>query len=254
MGPGSVVAGARASLRECADGLSDCSLYGEAAMPEEASTAESAIRLAAGRLRGRRSWQEQAVGRQARGVLLRVLEERGLAGGIDRLGVAAHAVAVGRRLGLSLSELDDVIRAAELQDLGKISVPAEILNKSGALGPEEWAVIRRHPLVGERILAGSTSLGSVARLVRSCYERWDGSGYPDGLVGEDIPLGARIIAVCVAFSAMTSARPYRAPMSPEEAVTQLRIASGSQFDPVVVDTFYLEIEPSLVLPSFALVS
>jgi HD-GYP domain-containing protein (c-di-GMP phosphodiesterase class II) len=200
-------------------------------------------------MRDRRSWQDKAAGRQARGVLLRVLEERGIAGDIDRVAVAAHAVAVGRRLGLGMRDLDDLIRAAELQDLGKITIPDRILNKSGALAADEWAVVRRHPLVGERILAGAHAMRGVARLVGACYERWDGSGYPNALAGEDIPVGARILAVCVAFSAMTAERAYRAPMTPEEAVTQLRIASGTKFDPVVVDTFCLETEAALAAPA-----
>lgn len=252
MQPGELVAAVRGNLQAWAEPLADCSVYGEAHLPFEARTPEDILRLAASRMRDRRAWREQAAGRQARGVLLRVLEERGLVDGIDRSTVAAHAMAVGRRFKLGLTELDDLIRAAELQDVGKAFVPDAILHKQGRLTAEEWAVIKRHPLAGERLLAGSAALSRVAQLVRSAYERWDGSGYPDGLAGESIPMGSRIISVCVAFSAMTSARPYRSPMTPEEAIAQLRIASGGQFDPAVVDAFCLEIEPTISLPDFAL--
>jgi HD-GYP domain-containing protein (c-di-GMP phosphodiesterase class II) len=151
--------------------------------------------------------------------------------------VAELALAVGRELGMNPEELDELARAAELRDLGKIAIPDAILSKPGALNEAEWAFMRRHTVVGERILLSAPALRPVARLVRSSHERFDGSGYPDGLAGEDIPLGARIVAVCDAYEAMTSDRPYRPPMSPEEAIAELGACAGSQFDPAVVDAF-----------------
>jgi HD-GYP domain-containing protein (c-di-GMP phosphodiesterase class II) len=176
-----------------------------------------------------------------RDVLLQILSERRAGGSAVALPrVAAHAIGVGRRLGLPLSQLDDIVRAAEMQDIGMLAVPEAVLRKRGTLEPEEWAMIRRHPVVGERILAAAPALAPVARLVRSSYERFDGSGYPDGLVGEAIPLGSRVIAVCVAYDAMTSARPYREPLPAATAFEELRRCAGQQFDPVVVAAFCAE--------------
>ena len=129
------------------------------------------------------------------------------------------------------------MRAAELHDVGKMAIPDEILQKPGPLTQDEWAFVRRHPLVGERILSVAPALLPVAKIVRSCHERWDGSGYPDGVAGEEIPLGARIVAVCDAFDAMINPRPYRAARSVEEALQELRACSGTQFDPTVVAAF-----------------
>ena len=121
-----------------------------------------------------------------------------------------------------------------------LAVPEAVLHKRGTLEPEEWAMIRRHPVVGERILAAAPALAPVARLVRSSYERFDGSGYPDELVGEDIPLGSRVIAVCVAYDAMTSERPYREALPAATAFDELRKCAGLQFDPMVVAAFCAE--------------
>jgi HD-GYP domain-containing protein (c-di-GMP phosphodiesterase class II) len=125
-------------------------------------------------------------------------------------------------------------------------VPDAILDKPGPLDEEEWAFMRRHTLIGERILSEAPALVPVARLVRSSHERMDGGGYPDGLTGEEIPLGARIVAVCDAFEAMTVPRPYREAVEPEDALTELRRCAGTQFDPEVVEAFevVLRAEPA----------
>ena len=151
--------------------------------------------------------------------------------------VAALADAVGAKLGLGTAERRAVERAARLHDVGKMAVPDAILDKEGALDDEEWAFMRRHTLVGERILAAAPSLAPVAELVRASHERVDGTGYPDGLKGDEIPVGARIVAVCDAYDAMISERAYRPPRSPEEAIAELRRAAGTQFDPQVVEAF-----------------
>src|SRR5207248_10325782 len=122
-------------------------------------------------------------------------------------------------------------------DVGKIAIPEAILNKPAPLDDEEWAFMRRHTIIGERILAAAPALRPVASLVRFSHEHWDGSGYPDGLAGEDIPLGARIIAVCDAFMAMTQPRPGRTTMSHADALKELRSCAGSQFDPKLVEIF-----------------
>jgi diguanylate cyclase (GGDEF)-like protein len=148
--------------------------------------------------------------------------------------VAAYAVAIGQALGLERERIMAVRRAALLHDIGKITVSGEILAKPGKLDHEEWAQIHRHPLVGATMLAHA-GLAEESRWIRHHHERVDGDGYPSGLMGERIPLEARIIFVADSFEAMTSDRPYRAGMEIEEAMDELRRHAGSQFDPLVVD-------------------
>jgi HD-GYP domain-containing protein (c-di-GMP phosphodiesterase class II) len=126
--------------------------------------------------------------------------------------------------------------AALLHDIGKIKVPAEIINKPGKLTDEEWKIMKTHTLEGERLLSQVGGiLGNVGRIVRSCHEDWDGTGYPDGLAADDIPLVARIVRACDAFSAMTTDRAYRKARPVDEALAELRRCSGTDFDPVVVE-------------------
>jgi HD-GYP domain-containing protein (c-di-GMP phosphodiesterase class II) len=154
--------------------------------------------------------------------------------------VAEMAAAVARGIGLTGERLHAVVRAAELHDVGKILVPDAILNKPASLDPAELELMRRHAIAGYLILTESGEPAPVAALVRSSHERWDGSGYPDGLSGEDIPLGSRIITICDAFDAMTHARPYRPARSVPEAVAELRAGAGVRYDPCVVD-FFLDV-------------
>jgi two-component system cell cycle response regulator len=154
--------------------------------------------------------------------------------------VAQLAAALARRIGMRGEALHAVIRAAELHDVGKITVPDEILNKPGALTGPELEVMRGHAVEGERILA-RTEPRAVSCLVRSSHERWDGSGYPDGLAGEEIPLGARIITICDAFDAMTHARPYRPARTPEQARAELHHGAGRRYDPALVAVFLSEL-------------
>jgi HD-GYP domain-containing protein (c-di-GMP phosphodiesterase class II) len=174
---------------------------------------------------------------QSRDVLLKALEEHhpDLGDHVHDVGLLAEAVA--EELGLSDRQLHHIRQAAELHDIGKVAVPSAILDKPGKLDAEEWAFIARHTLIGERILGAALALRPVAKLVRSSHERWDGNGYPDGLAGEDIPLGARIVIVCDAFDAMTSDRPYQHSLTEDEALEELRRCAGTQFDPAVVEAF-----------------
>jgi diguanylate cyclase (GGDEF)-like protein len=149
--------------------------------------------------------------------------------------IVALAEAVGRRLGLGGDDLRDLRYGAALHDIGKIAVPEAILNKPGPLTEDERAAVERHVVVGEQILAPVELLAGVRPLVRHGHEHWDGGGYPDGLAGEAIPLGARVILACDAFDAMTSDRPYRDAMPESEARAELRRFAGSQFDPSVVE-------------------
>ena len=139
-------------------------------------------------------------------------------------------------LGLSGRERRDAEFAALLHDVGKVRIPNSIINKPGALTPEERAVIETHTIEGERMLHRVGGLlGSVGRIIRSCHERYDGTGYPDGLAGEEIPLVARIVACCDAYNAMTTDRPYRLALTEAVALEELIKNRGTQFDPDVVD-------------------
>jgi HD-GYP domain-containing protein (c-di-GMP phosphodiesterase class II) len=140
---------------------------------------------------------------------------------------------MGEQLGLEGEALERLGHAALMHDIGKIAVPDSILHKAGPLDAAERAFIQRHTIVGERILAASPALRRVGSIVRSSHERWDGQGYPDGLAGEAIPLEARIVAVCDAYSAITSHRPYRAAAEPGEALAEIERCAGTQFDPIV---------------------
>lgn len=159
--------------------------------------------------------------------------------------MARWAEAVARRLGCSEDEVREVRWAALLHDIGKLGVPDAVLRKPGPLSPEEWEVVRRHPVVGEEILKPVRRFAAVARLVRHHQERWDGTGYPDGLRGEQIPLGARILAVVDAYTAMTDHRPYRPARTREEACRELERCAATQFDPRVVAAFLEVLEAGL---------
>lgn len=151
--------------------------------------------------------------------------------------VALHAVAMARRLKLPAEAIAELKIAAALHDIGKISVPDAVLTKPGPLTSEEWEVVRQHAAVGSRILQTAPLSDTIKQAVRHVHERWDGTGYPDRLEGEQIPLFARILAVADAFEAMTSDRPYRRALSPEDALAELAREQGIQFDPHLVDVF-----------------
>jgi HD-GYP domain-containing protein (c-di-GMP phosphodiesterase class II) len=147
------------------------------------------------------------------------------------------ALRVGEAIGFEPVELKRLELGALFHDIGKIGIPTSILLKPGPLSAEERKVMEMHPELGERILEPIDRLAEVRTIVRSCHERWDGAGYPDGKAGEEIPLEARIILVCDAFHAMTTDRPYRKRLSVDEACRRIREGSGTQFDPAVVDVF-----------------
>ncbi|MGI8773891.1 MAG: diguanylate cyclase [Actinomycetota bacterium] len=144
---------------------------------------------------------------------------------------------VGDYLGFGLKKLKNLEMGALFHDIGKIGIPSDILSKPGPLSEEEKDIMRTHPELGERILAPIERLEEVRPIVRHCHEHYDGSGYPDGLVGEAIPIESRIILTCDAFDAMTTDRPYRGRLAAEEACRRLRSSAGRQFDPVIVDAF-----------------
>jgi two-component system, cell cycle response regulator len=225
------------ALSERGEGFTVSASFGVVQIPSEADSSEAALQLADGRMYAHKDSRRATSRRQARDVLVQVLAEREPELRRHMADVSQLAVRTGRELGLEPEDLDVVARAAELHDIGKVAVPDDIIHKPGSLDDVEWRIMRQHTLVGERILAAAPALKGVARLVRLSHERWDGTGYPDALAADEIPIGARIIAVCDTYDAMTSERAYATARSHDDAIAELRRCAGSQFDPAVVDAF-----------------
>jgi diguanylate cyclase (GGDEF)-like protein len=236
-----VIHWASAALSETGAELSIEASLGVVLLPHEADSADHALQVADERMYANKR-SRSAARSQAGEVLLRTMHAKQPELDEHSSNVAELATRVARRLGLGGEALDEIARAAELHDIGKVGIPDAILNKPSGLTDGEWEFIYQHTILGERILHGAPALRPVARLVRASHERWDGAGYPDGLRGEEIPLGARIVAACDAYEAMTANRSYRAAVSHEQACQELRRSAGSQFDPDVVEAFLTEIE------------
>ena len=238
------------ALAEQGSGFTVTASCGVVVLPDEARTVSAALNLADERMYADKS----AAGRSNRAraqtvlmqqsVLMQLLTEREPSLHDHVCDVGSLATQIGRRLMLSSEELDELRRAAELHDLGKLAMPDQVLNKPGPLSESEWRLMRQHTIIGERILNAAPALRPVGRLVRSSHERWDGDGYPDGLAGTEIPLGSRIIAACDAYDAMISLRSYDAARSSVEALGELRRNAGSQFDPDVVELLCEHLEGS----------
>ncbi|HYI98256.1 MAG TPA: HD domain-containing phosphohydrolase [Thermoleophilaceae bacterium] len=226
------------ALTEHGDGFDVTASHGSVLVPAEAVDPTQALREADRRMYARKNLESRSsAGRQSADVLLRILSERSPALGVHLDEVTGLCDAVAERLGLPEDERAPLLQAASLHDAGKAAIPDEILHKPGPLDDDEWAFMRRHTLIGERILAAAPALSRAAKLVRWTHERFDGRGYPDGLAGEDIPLASRIIAVCDAYDAMVSDRPYKDPMTAADARRELRLCAGNQFDPEVIEVF-----------------
>lgn len=165
--------------------------------------------------------------------------------------MAGMAITVGRYLGLSDEDLRTLRFAAVLHDIGKIGIPGAILNKPGRLTNEEFTRMAEHSTIGERIISHIDYLNAIGKIIRWAHERWDGSGYPDKISGDEIPLASRILLVCDAFHAMTSDRPYRQALPVDQALRELRQNAGSQFDPQVVEAF-MAAHPAVVSQAAAL--
>ena len=235
-GVGVLVQRARSALAERGDAFSVTASCGSAVLPEDARTSSDALGLADRMMYAAKgSGTRASAARQSVDVLLQVLCERNPQLGTHLNEVTRLCEAVGRTLDLPDDQMNHLLHAAALHDVGKAAIPEAILEKPGPLDDDEWAYIRRHTIMGQRILAAAPALAPAANLVRSSHERMDGRGYPDGLAGDQIPLGARIIAVCDAYDAMTADRPYRTAMSTEVALSELHACAASQFDPAVVD-------------------
>ena len=241
--PGEPCAGAarrrdRRAQREHGERFTVTTSAGSVVLPREAAERPrraDARRRAHVRRQGRRAARGRG---QVREVLLqRARRERARAAPTTSRHVAGSRTRSAATWGCPSSEIDVVVRAAELHDVGKIAIPDAILHKPGPLDDDEWAFMRKHTLIGERIVAAAPALRPVAHVVRTSHERWDGGGYPDGLAGEAIPLGARIVFVCDAYDAMTSDRPYARRMSSADALAEMHRNAGAQFDPLVVEAF-----------------
>jgi diguanylate cyclase (GGDEF)-like protein len=225
-----------AALTEQGDGFSVTTSFGEVALPDEADEPSEALRLADQRLYAQKHSSALARNRPHE-VLLQALSEREPELLEHSRSVALLSLEVAEGLALSEEERSVLRIAAELHDIGKLAIPDAILLKTEPLTDQEWEFIRRHTVIGQRIVAATPSLQTVGRIVRAGHERWDGKGYPDGLLGREIPLEARIIAVCDAFMAMTTRRSYGEQLTTESALAELRRCAGSQFDPSVVTAF-----------------
>jgi len=165
----------------------------------------------------------------------RILDERDHYTAVHSREVAELAVKIGQEMGLSQGEIEKIDIAARVHDIGKIAVPDAILLKPAPLTEEEWEVMKRHPLISTELIEGLEIYTPVADAVRHEHERWDGSGYPDGLKGEEIPLLARIIAAADIYNALTTSRPYREALTREQVVETIRNMRGKDLDPIVTD-------------------
>jgi two-component system cell cycle response regulator len=221
------------ALSERGEGFEIVSSFGAVLLPDEATDASEALQTADERLYAQK-YSHRGESERTMSALLAALAIREPELEAQRADVGALATDVGRMLGLRRDELDELERAAQLHDLGMLAVPDEILHKPGPLDEREWAFVRQHTIVGERILRAHPGLRSVAGIVRASHENCDGSGYPDALQGEEIPLAARIVRACNAYVAMTSDRPYRPALSEDEALNELMRLAGTEYDGNVV--------------------
>jgi diguanylate cyclase (GGDEF)-like protein len=245
-GADAVLRAGAAALEARGDGFDVTASYGRVALPGDAADPEEALHLADRRMYAAKERRPSSAGLQTRSVLLKVLSEREPELHEHSSDVMGLARGVARRLGLPPDERETVARAAELHDIGKMAIPDAILKKPGPLDEHEWRFMRRHTIIGEDILSVAPALQPVAALVRASHERWDGRGYPDGTAGEEIPEGARIVAVCDAFSAMVQDRPYQPGLTVSEAIDEIVRCAGQHFDPRVVEAFADEIRAEAV--------
>jgi HD-GYP domain-containing protein (c-di-GMP phosphodiesterase class II) len=235
---------AGAALRMGSRGFSVDAAVGLVLLPDEADNASDALRLADQRMYENKATGRMASGRQVTEALARALMERDPRLGDHGGEVSRIAGDVAAKLGLPAAERERVKLAAELHDVGKIAIPDQILSKPGRLDEQEWDLMRKHTLIGQRILEAAPALRDIGPIVRSSHERVDGGGYPDGLAGAEIPTAARIVAACDAYHAMVSRRPYREPLSREAALAELDRHAGTQFDPLVVEALGEVLEES----------
>jgi diguanylate cyclase (GGDEF)-like protein len=238
-----------AALSERGQAFSVTAAHGSVLIPEEAATPTEAMRIADQRMYANKQSSRPSAISQSKDVLVQALTERHpeLGGHLNEVSRLVEPVA--RKLEMPEEEIQVLHNAAQLHDVGKVAIPDAIISKPGPLDEAEWEFVRRHPVIGQRIVAAAPALVRVGELIRASHERWDGGGYPDGLAGDQIPIGARIIAVCDAYDAMTGDRPYRIGLLPQDALAELRRCAGTQFDADVVAAFEAAIrEPPTLRP------
>jgi diguanylate cyclase (GGDEF)-like protein len=229
---------ARESLTEQGGAFTVTAAAGAVEIPREASDPTQALRLA-----DQHMYREKATSRGGAAELITAVLHAALAQRHPDLGehsddVAGDVELLARTIGLDEEAVSLIIKAGDLHDVGKLGIPDEIITKPGPLTDTEWAFMKQHTVMGEQIIAAAgPSLERIGPLVRASHERWDGKGYPDGLAGEEIPLGARIITICDSFRAMLDERVYKEAMPLEDALGELRRCAGSQFDPHLVEVF-----------------
>jgi len=224
------------ALAESGEGFDISSAYGCAILPEEAQSSDEALRVADQRLYAQK-YQSLVARGQPHAVLLQALEEREPALREHVGGVAELSLRFAAKLQIADAALEELGLAAQLHDIGKLAIPDSVLSKTEPLDEQELAFIRTHTLIGQRIVDASPALNEVGKIVRATHERWDGSGYPDGLAGEQIPLPARIISICDTYCAMIDKRAHGQVRTPGEALAELERLGGSQFDPALVKVF-----------------
>jgi diguanylate cyclase (GGDEF)-like protein len=241
--PGELTERASRALSEEGEAFTITSSHGAGLLPDEAQQASEALRLVDRRMYAHKGARSGSAEHQTATVLLRTLHEREPILGAHIVSVGLLAGKLARCLDLPTEDVDVIVRGAQLHDVGKMAIPDAVLSKPAPLDAHEWELMRGHTITGERIVASAPALLPVAKLVRSSHERWNGTGYPDGLAGEDIPLGARIVGLCDAYEAMIEDRPWQKGRSPEEALEELRRCAGTQFDPHLVEVFATRVFP-----------
>jgi diguanylate cyclase (GGDEF)-like protein len=229
---------ARHALSEQGGAFTVSAAAGAVEIPRETNDPTHALRLA-----DKAMYREKATSRGGAAELITAVLHAALAQRHPDLGehsddVAGDVELLARQIGLDEEAIGLIIKAGDLHDVGKLGIPDEIITKPGALSDTEWEFMRQHTVMGEQIIAAAgPSLDRIGPLVRASHERWDGNGYPDGLAGEEIPLGARIITICDSFRAMLDERSYKSAMSLDDALGELRRCAGTQFDPDLVEVF-----------------
>jgi diguanylate cyclase (GGDEF)-like protein len=222
------------ALSEHGEGFAITTSYGSVLLPADASTATDAMRAVDLRMYENKNSSRVPADAQTINALLRSIHERDPEWAQRLVATADLAGAVCQQLNLPAADAARIRQAAQLHDIGKVGIPDEILRKPGPLTPQEWTFLHQAPTISERIVLSAPALAAVAPLVRAAREHYDGTGYPDGLAGDDIPLGARIIAACAALAAMTSDRPHAHRRHTAAALNELSRAAGTQFDPQIV--------------------
>lgn len=234
-----------AAMSRHGEGFSVTASYGCAIAPADGEDTTVLLRRADDEMYERKGRRRPGTESQVQDALLAALSARDPEMESQAADVAMLAMALGRRLQLSATDLRALTHAAALHDIGKIAIPDEILEKPTELDADEQRFVQTHPLIAQRIISAAPALGYTAQIVRSAQERWDGTGYPDGLRGDAIPLASRIVGICNAYHAMTSRRPHREALDSEHAIAELRRCAGTQFDPgLVVQLIEVLAEPS----------